>query len=54
MIKVTDLVRYGLTVVLLVIVWQNAHWSVALVLSLMALNGELQNKVIHMIREAAK
>jgi hypothetical protein len=33
--------RYGLTLCLLAIVWFNAHWSVALSLSLLAIANEL-------------
>ncbi len=35
-------IRLTLTVILLVFVWMNAHWSVSLILTLIATNLELQ------------
>jgi len=39
--KKQDLIRIFLTLILLTIVWGNAHWSVALSLNLIACSNEL-------------
>lgn len=36
-------IRYCLTLLLLIVVWQHAHWSVALCLTLIAIDIELSN-----------
>lgn len=40
------LIRAVLTILLLVIVWQHAHWSVALCLSLLAASNEITAQVL--------
>lgn len=35
-------IRWTLTLVLLLVVWLNAHWSVALTLTLIALRSEVE------------
>lgn len=42
--------RITMTVLLLVIVWLNAHWSVALVLSLLCAANEITSAVIQRMR----
>lgn len=40
------ILRLLLTVILLTLVWINAHWSVALTLSLIAINAELSGALL--------
>ncbi len=35
------IIRWTLSATLLVVVWQHSHWSVALVITLLTVNGEL-------------
>ena len=35
--------RIVITIIILIFVWMNSHWSVALVLSLLSLRAELQD-----------
>lgn len=43
--KVTTAIRLILSITLLVFVWLNAHWSVAILLTLQGLNNELISRV---------
>lgn len=36
----STLIRFGLTIALLVVVWRNSHWSVALCLTLLSIAVE--------------
>lgn len=38
--------RWILSAILLLIVWTHAHWSVALVLTLMTINNEITSKLL--------
>lgn len=40
------MIRVGLSGFVLYIVWHHSHWSVALVLSLLALNAELSSWIL--------
>lgn len=37
------LIRWVFTVALLVVVWQNSHWSVALTITFLSIETELSN-----------
>ncbi len=39
--KVAFVVRTGLTIMLLIIIWRNTHWSVALAITGLTLHNEL-------------
>lgn len=43
---IIKLVRLALTILLLVLVWMNSHWSVALTLTLLAVTNEALRSVI--------
>lgn len=47
-------IRLVLTVVLLVVVWRHAHWSVALCLTLLAIFSELMTWLFIDIAQALK
>ena len=47
-------IRYGGTVWLLFMVYANAHWSVGVVLTLLTINTEIQNRINRTYRELFK
>ena len=38
--KITDTIRFILSLILLTIIWNNSHWSVSLSLSFLLINNE--------------
>jgi len=38
--KITDTIRFILSLILLIIIWNNSHWSVSLSLSFLLINNE--------------
>lgn len=47
-----NLVRYALSIALLVVVWKNSHWSVALSLTLTMVGMEFLTEIVKRIRAA--
>lgn len=52
--KLSDIIRIVLTVVLLYFVWNNVHWSVALVLTLVGIQCEYAGYTLRIIAKKYK
>ena len=48
------LVRIASTTALLVVVWRHAHWSVALVLTLLSIGGEIDSFCLNELMASVK
>jgi hypothetical protein len=47
-------VRITLTAILMVLVWEHAHWTVALALTLLSAANELHSYTIHLLWKVLK
>jgi hypothetical protein len=49
-IQLGDYIRWALDLRLLILAWENAHWSIALIITFIAISIESLNFVVHLFK----
>jgi hypothetical protein len=53
-LKITDYIRFALTIYLLYVVWGNSHMSVAIAITLLTITSELTTASLQLINQCVK